>query len=280
MAKRGMSRARVVTVTAPFGEVKLAFLVFVQRPEVSSTNQPLHQHTATQPKPFSNGLIADILLSGVTTIDNPAARNWHLDVTSTNPMGVTKQEFINRAALGYQPSPGEHDPRNDVLTSAKQAEERKHAKYDRICAATGSIISPFALETTGGHGASTKSVYLLFTKQMRDSGLPADVLVGKLNKDISFALRRGTIAQVTTQQACPRRLRLATPPSALPRMRSSSLPSDSSSSLHSSSLRSSSRSSSSLRSTTAACSIEPLIGEPPPYVAPPMSDRAFAEPPV
>ena len=28
--------------------------------------------------------------------------------------------------------------------------------------------------------------------------LYADVLLGKLNKDISFALRRGTIAQVTT----------------------------------------------------------------------------------
>jgi hypothetical protein len=33
---------------------------------------------------------------------------------------------------------------------------------------------------------------------LRDSGLPADVLLGKLKKDISFALRRGTIAQVTT----------------------------------------------------------------------------------
>ena len=116
-------------------------------------------------------------------------------------MGATNQEFINRAALGHQPGPEEHDPRNDVLTSAKRAEERKHAKYDRICAATGSIFSPFALETTGGHGASTKSVYLLFTKQMRDSGLPADVLVGKLKKDISFALRRGTIAQGTTHHA-------------------------------------------------------------------------------
>jgi hypothetical protein len=41
-------------------------------------------------------------------------------------------------------------------------------------------------------------VYLLFAKQPPDSGLPADVLVGKLKKDISFALRRGTIAQVTT----------------------------------------------------------------------------------
>jgi hypothetical protein len=27
---------------------------------------------------------------------------------------------------------------------------------------------------------------------MRDSALPADVLLGKLKKDISFALRRGT----------------------------------------------------------------------------------------
>ena len=33
---------------------------------------------------------------------------------------------------------------------------------------------------------------------MRDSGLPADVLVGKLKKDISSALRRDTIAQVNT----------------------------------------------------------------------------------
>jgi hypothetical protein len=65
-------------------------------------------------------------------------------------------------------------------------------------AASGSTFSTFALETTGGHGASTKSVYYLFAKQMRDSGLSADVLVGKLKKDISFALRRGTIAQVTT----------------------------------------------------------------------------------
>jgi hypothetical protein len=36
---------------------------------------------------------------------------------------------------------------------------------------------------------------------MRDSGLQADELVGKLKKDISFALRRGTIAQVTKHHA-------------------------------------------------------------------------------
>jgi hypothetical protein len=56
-------------------------------------------------------------------------------------------------------------------------------------------LSPFALETTCGHGASTATVYFLFAEQLRDSGLPADVLAGKLKKDISFALRRGTIAQ-------------------------------------------------------------------------------------
>jgi hypothetical protein len=41
----------------------------------------------------------------------------------------------------------------------------------------------------------------LFKKHLRDSGLPADVLLGKLKKDISFALRRGTIAQGTTAHA-------------------------------------------------------------------------------
>ncbi len=46
-------------------------------------------------------------------------------------------------------------------------------------------------------GLYRDGVYFLFAKQLRDlgdSGLPADVLVGKLKKDISFALRRGTIA--------------------------------------------------------------------------------------
>ena len=54
--------------------------------------------------------------------------------------------------------------------------------------------------TTGWHGSSTKAVYFPLTGHMRDLGLPADVVAGKLKKDISFALRRGTIAQVTTAQ--------------------------------------------------------------------------------
>ncbi len=90
-------------------------------------------------------------------------------------MGVTNQELINRAALNHQPGPGEHDPRDDVLTSAKRAEEVKHRKHDATCAATGSHFSPFALETTGGNGASTATVYFLFAKQLRDSGLAVDV---------------------------------------------------------------------------------------------------------
>ncbi len=55
-------------------------------------------------------------------------------------MGSQTSSFINRAALGHQPGPEEDDPRNDVLTSAQRAEERKQAKYDAICAATGSIF--------------------------------------------------------------------------------------------------------------------------------------------
>ncbi len=61
---------------------------------------------------------------------------------------------------------------------------------------------------------------VLFAKQLRDSGLPANVLMNKFKKDISFALRRGTIAQVTTHHALDGRAWLR-PPSAPSRMRSS-----------------------------------------------------------
>ena len=52
--------------------------------------------TATKVEPLTDDTQADILLSGITTIDNPAARNLYHDVTST--IGITNQEFINRAA--------------------------------------------------------------------------------------------------------------------------------------------------------------------------------------
>jgi hypothetical protein len=120
--------------------------------------------TATKAEPFSNGKQADIFLSGITTIDNPTAKDWHIDVTSTNPLGATKQELKHRTALRQQPAGTGHDPCNDTLLSAAQAEARKHAKYDQLCMAAGTIFRPLALETTGGHGASTKAAYFLFTK--------------------------------------------------------------------------------------------------------------------
>jgi hypothetical protein len=47
----------------------------------------------------------------------------------------------------------------------------------------------------GGHSAWTNAAYYVFTKHLRDSGVPGEALKRKLKKDISFALRRGTIAR-------------------------------------------------------------------------------------
>ncbi len=49
---------------------------------------------------------AYILLSGITTIDNPAARNLYLDVTSTDPLGITNQEIVNHAGPWPPAGPG------------------------------------------------------------------------------------------------------------------------------------------------------------------------------
>jgi hypothetical protein len=66
------------------------------------------------------------------------------------------------------------------LDSADSGQSRSCEQATRVRPFLGArrlaIFSPFALKTTGGHGASTASVYLLFTKQLRDSGLLADVL--------------------------------------------------------------------------------------------------------
>ena len=157
-------------------------------------------------------------------------------------MGVTNQEFISRAELGRQPGPGEHDPRNDVLTSAKRAEALKHANYDAICEGTGSTLSPFALETTGGHGASStmralrrctigtcscKSKCATRLCQPADGGRAAgQVQDGHLVRATPGHDRPSDYPS----SSCPRRLRLAAPgfawlrlAGAPPRMRSSSL---------------------------------------------------------
>ncbi len=87
----------------------------------------------------------------------------------------------------------EHDPRNDVLTSAKRAEEVKHQVRRHLRGNWVKFLSFFE-RRRAGTGPHTAAVYFLFAKQLRDSGLPADFLVGKLKKDMSFALLRGTIA--------------------------------------------------------------------------------------
>ena len=90
--------------------------------------------------------------------------------------------------------------RCDVLTSAARAEERNHAEYDASARQRGLSSLTFRARREDGrarHGASTASMSSILAKQLRDSGLPADVLVGKPEKDLSFSLRRGTIAQVT-----------------------------------------------------------------------------------
>ncbi len=118
--------------------------------------------TATKAKPLLNSnMQADILVSNITTIDNPNAKNWHIDVTSTNPLGATNQDLTNRNALGHQPDPSAHDPRNNTLVYAAWAEGKTTTS-----ATAGTTLQPFALETMGGHGASTNAVYYLFTKSI------------------------------------------------------------------------------------------------------------------
>ena len=51
----------------------------------------------------------------------------------------------------------------------------------------GVSLLSFRARDDGRARASTATVYLLFAKQLRDSGLPADVLAGKLKKDISIS---------------------------------------------------------------------------------------------
>ena len=115
-------------------------------------------------------------------------------------MEVTNQKCINHAALGRQPGPDEHDSRNDGLTSAKRAKEREHAKYDAICLATGSILSPFALESTGGHGASSASVYSHFTNQLHDTALRRTLLLFKLSLSIARNTQHLQLGQAARQQ--------------------------------------------------------------------------------
>ena len=166
--------------------------------------QHLHEHHGDQGQALPGRQASRQLLSGDNTIDNPAARNCLLDVTSASAMGVPNQEFINRAARCHQPGPEEHDPRNDVLAGANRAGERKHAKCDVVCAAPGQSRRLFALAATGGHGASISRVGVLapdLTKQTRDSALiPSNTLVAKSSTRTCRArLGRGTTSEASAR---------------------------------------------------------------------------------
>ena len=96
--------------------------------------------------------------------------------------------------------------RTRVQVSEQLLEEQEKEEDEQEPAGqrtAGTIFLPFALQTRGGHGASTKAVYYLFNKHLRDSGVPGEALKRKLNKDISFALRRGTIATLLPARTSP-----------------------------------------------------------------------------
>ncbi len=157
--------------------------------------------TATKPKPFPDGKQADIFLSGVTAIDNPAARNWHLDVTSTNPMGVTNQEFINRAALRHQRAQESKIP---AMTSSPVQNKQRSANTPSTTASARQRGLSSHLPRSKRRAATLlpPSRCTCSSPSKRDLGLPADVLVGKLKKDTSFALRRGTITHALDAAQC------------------------------------------------------------------------------
>ncbi len=163
--------------------------------------------TAIKAKPFQDDRQADILLSGITNIDNPAARNWHLDVTSNvyQPYGGHQPGVDQSCCLPPAGPRGGRPPQRlahqrKARGGAKAHQVRRHLRGNGV----DFLIS------RSRRRVGTVPLPRRYTKQMRDSGLPADVLLGKLKKDISFALRRGTIAQVTAIHAldgyaCPAR---------------------------------------------------------------------------
>jgi hypothetical protein len=94
------------------------------------------------------------------------------------PTARKRTSWVTNQELTSQPGP-EHDPRNQVLTSAVRVEAREHAGV------------------------------LPLHQALRDLGLSEVVLVGKLKKDISSALRRGTIAHVTPKPSTASAAQLA-----------------------------------------------------------------------
>jgi hypothetical protein len=99
-------------------------------------------------------------------------------------MGATNQDLKNRTARGHQPAPSEHVSRNNTLASAAWAEGIKHARYDNLCAAAGTIFQPFALETMGATALrrkrSTTSSPSIYATRVCRGGTEAQAQEGHL----------------------------------------------------------------------------------------------------
>jgi hypothetical protein len=93
--------------------------------------------------------------SGPATPRQPAMRHAELPPPSPRSRAVP----IPRGTRSPQRRPHQWKRRGGAQTR----QVRRHLRGN------GAIFSPFALETTGGHGASTASVYLLFTESWTNS---------------------------------------------------------------------------------------------------------------
>ncbi len=127
---------------------------------------------------------------------------------STNPMRGNNHEFIRRAELGRQPGPAcQGSTRTPATTSSPAQSARRHSSTPNTTPSAreqGRLCHLSLSRRRAGTGLASSTMRALrrctigTCSSPSDSGLPADVLLGKFKKDVSFALRRGTIAQVTT----------------------------------------------------------------------------------
>jgi hypothetical protein len=73
----------LLLLAAPGAAAAAVLLQDVEATIIQHLNEHLHQHHGDLSR-TANKNTTSFLLSGVMTIDNPAAQNGHLDITSTN----------------------------------------------------------------------------------------------------------------------------------------------------------------------------------------------------
>ena len=150
-------------------------------------------------KPFPDGKQADIPFSGITTIDDPAARNWHL--TSRPPTSWRGYQPVKSSSAKLRSAIRRAQKCTTLIMMSSPAQygwRPAGAPSTWPLSGDGDVLSAVRARFGGRARGLYQGGVFLFTKHMRDLGLPPDDLEGKFNKDISFALRRGTIAQLTT----------------------------------------------------------------------------------